>query len=85
MGDAISCNLQRSRHDAPIDMTYAAVVAAFTGPSVLIEKWPQAVILLLKKAGSDSKVPFNTLARPRDLDTRRRAATSMAGMACKEQ
>lgn len=73
VGEAINCNLKRFRHKVPIRYLHGAVVAAFSTPNAMIERWPQTVRVLLNKEGPDAKAPFNTWARPRDLDKRRRA------------
>ncbi len=81
LGEVINCNLKRFRHKVPpIHNLHGAVVAAFATPNATIEGWPQAVRVLLNKEGPDAKEPFNTWARPRDLDKRRRAIAVWSSM-----
>ncbi len=80
LGEVINCNLKRFRHEVPIHNLHGAVVAAFSTPNAMIERWPQAVRVLLNKESPDAKAPFNTWARPRDLDKRRRAIAVWSNM-----
>ena len=67
---AINDNLRSYRIQGPAYPICSTIIELLTGPNALIERWPQEVRILLNQRDHESGTPFDSWARPRDLEKR---------------
>ena len=80
VGRAISANMQEYREEGPNDDLAKLVVNLFSGSNAAIERWPLKVRVLLNQTKHETDNPFETWARPRDLEKRKLAISTWSNM-----